>query len=65
MPNLDYQEFTRRRRPHLNPPDGTYFLTFRLADSIPRSEVRFHKGKNGLVAGSTEKGRTPGTAATS
>lgn len=45
MPNLDYKEFTRRRRPHLNPPDGTYFLTFRLAGSIPKSEVRFYEAR--------------------
>jgi putative transposase len=42
---LDYQGFTRRRRPHLNPPDGTLFLTFRLFDSIPKSVVREYRAK--------------------
>ena len=45
MPNLDYKPFTRRRRPHFNPVDRTFFLTFRLAGSIPKSEVRFYKAK--------------------
>ncbi len=45
MGRLDYQGLTRRRRPHLNPPDGTLFLTFRLFDSIPKSVVREHQSK--------------------
>jgi len=43
--NLDYKEFTRRRRPHFNPPDGTLFLTFRLAGSIPKPVIREYKAK--------------------
>jgi putative transposase len=43
--NLDYKEFTKRRRPHYNPPDGTLFLTFRLAGSIPKAQVRFYRAK--------------------
>jgi putative transposase len=42
---LNYHEFTRRRRPHLQPLDARLFVTFRLADSIPKSEVRFYKAK--------------------
>ena len=45
MGNLDYKEFSRRRRPHYNPLDGTLFLTFRLAGSIPKSEVRYYRAK--------------------
>jgi len=43
--NLDYKEFTRRRRPHYNPPDGTLFLTFRLAGSIPKPQVRHYRAR--------------------
>jgi len=43
--NLDYKQFSRRRRPHLNPLDATFFVTFRLADSIPKSAVREYKAK--------------------
>ena len=43
MGKLDYKEFTRRRRPHYNPPDGTIFTTFRLAGSIPKATVREYK----------------------
>jgi REP element-mobilizing transposase RayT len=63
---LDYKQFTERRRPHFNPPDGTLFLTFRLAGSIPKSAVREYKAKkdwleNQLrrVRGITEAGPTP------
>lgn len=45
MGNLDYREFSRRRRPHFNPPDGTFFLTFRLAGSIPKAIVREYKAR--------------------
>jgi len=43
--NLDYKQFTERRRPHFNPPDALLFLTFRLAGSIPKSVVREYKAK--------------------
>jgi putative transposase len=43
--NLDYKQFSRRRRPHFNPPDGTLFVTFRLAGSIPKPIVREYKAK--------------------
>ena len=46
MPHLTYKEFTTRRRPHFQPLEGTLFLTFRLADSIPKSTVRYYKAKH-------------------
>ena len=65
MGNLDYKQFTERRRPHFNPPDGTLFLTFRLFGSIPKSAVREYRAKkdwleNQLrrVRGITEAGPT-------
>ena len=45
MGNLDYKQFTERRRPHLQPLEAILFVTFRLADSIPRSTVRYYKAK--------------------
>ena len=45
MGRLDYKAVARRRRPHLNPPDGTLFLTFRLSGSIPKSVGRAYKAK--------------------
>ncbi|MBI1764445.1 MAG: hypothetical protein HYR56_23725 [Acidobacteria bacterium] len=35
MNTLKYKQQYRRRLPHLQPPGATFFLTFRLADSIP------------------------------
>lgn len=45
MPQLNYKELTVRRRPHFQPVDATLFVTFRLADSIPKSLVRYYKAK--------------------
>lgn len=45
MGRLDYHEFTRRKRPHVQRLDARLFVTFRLAGSIPQSEVRFYKAK--------------------
>jgi len=40
---LDYHELTIRKRPHFQPLEATLFITFRLAGSIPKSEVRYYK----------------------
>ena len=45
MGRLDYHGLTRRKRPHFQPLDGTLFVTFRLADSIPKSTVRYYQAK--------------------
>lgn len=45
MGNLDYKQFSRRHRPHIHPPGGTLFLTYRLAGSIPKATVREYKAK--------------------
>src|SRR5712692_9846229 len=37
MAKLDYREFYRRNLPHFQPAGGTFFVTFRLAGSIPRA----------------------------
>ena len=45
MGRLDYHLLTRRKRPHFQPLDGTLFITFRLAGSIPKSTVRYYQAK--------------------
>lgn len=45
MGRLNYHEVTVRKRPHFQPLEGTLFVTFRLADSIPKSIVRYYKAK--------------------
>ena len=42
---LSYKELTTRRRPHFQPLEATLFVTFRLADSIPKSTVRYYKAR--------------------
>jgi putative transposase len=46
--------FYRRRLPHYQPPEATYFITFRLANSLPQSVVaqlksEFRLELNGLM----------------
>ena len=43
MANLDYKQFTRRRRPHIHPPGAVLFVTYRLAGSVPQVTVREYK----------------------
>jgi putative transposase len=45
MTNLVYKQFTRRHRPHIHPPGAILFVTYRLADSVPKSTVREYKAK--------------------
>ena len=45
MGNLDYKQFTERHRPHIHPPGGILFVTYRLAGSIPNATVREYKAK--------------------
>ena len=34
-----YKQFYRRKLPHIQPPNATFFVTFRLAGSVPKSEL--------------------------
>ena len=43
MGRLDYHELTIRKRPHFQPLEAKLFVTFRLAESIPKSVVRYYK----------------------
>jgi len=36
---FDYQQSYRRNLPHLQPAGATFFVTFRLAGSLPKSVV--------------------------
>lgn len=38
-----YKEVTERHRPHFHPPGATLFVTFRLADSIPKTVLSLHR----------------------
>ncbi len=40
MGHFGYKELYSRRRPHLHPLGTTLFVTFRLANSVPKSEIR-------------------------
>jgi len=42
---LTYKALTTRRRPHFQPLEATLFVTFRLANSIPKSTFRYYKAK--------------------
>lgn len=45
MNNFEYKQFYERRFPHIQPPDATFFITFRLAGSIPQAVIREYKAK--------------------
>lgn len=45
MGRLDYNAVTIRKRPHFQPLEGTLFVTFRLADSIPKATVRYYQAR--------------------
>ena len=44
MPYI-YKERTERHRPHIHPPGATLFVTFRLANSIPKATIRTYQAK--------------------
>jgi REP element-mobilizing transposase RayT len=45
MSQFEYKQFYERFLPHIHPPDAAFFITFRLADSIPKSIIREYKVK--------------------
>jgi REP element-mobilizing transposase RayT len=45
LANLDYKQFTRRHRPHIHPPGGVLFVTYRLAGSVPKSVVSDYRAR--------------------
>jgi REP element-mobilizing transposase RayT len=45
MTNLEYKQFSERHRPHIQPPGAIFFVTYRLAGSVPQAIVREYKAK--------------------
>ena len=45
MSNFDYKSFYRRNLPHIQPPGATFFVTFHLAGSLPRSTLQQRKAE--------------------
>ena len=40
MSQFDYQQFHQNHLPHIQPPEATLFVTFRLAGSVPKPVLR-------------------------
>ena len=57
MGNLDYKQFAERHRPHIHPPGGILFVTYRLAGSIPKATVRDYKAKRDWFANELKRAR--------
>ena len=45
MNHFDYKPFYRRNLPHVQPPGATFFVTFHLAGSLPRSVLQQWKSE--------------------
>jgi REP-associated tyrosine transposase len=50
MSHFDYQPAYRRNLRHLQPPGATFFLTFRLAESLPQEVIRQFKREQQWLA---------------
>ena len=53
----EYDEHSCRNLPHWHPPGATLFVTFRLADSIPKAVVRQYKAKKEWLTNEIERVR--------
>jgi REP element-mobilizing transposase RayT len=45
MSKSEYKQYYERHRPHIHPPDATFFITFRLFGSIPKAVIREYLAK--------------------
>ena len=45
MSHFDYKLFYRRNLPHIQPPGATFFVTFHLAGSLPRTVLQQWKAE--------------------
>lgn len=45
MSEFIYKERTERNLPHFHPPGATIFVTFRLADTVPKSVLRLYQAR--------------------
>ncbi len=55
MNSLSCRQFYRRRLPHLVPPDATFFVTFRLVDSIPQAVLRNYRARKEWLEAETKR----------
>lgn len=55
MKDYIYKERTERNLPHYHPPGATLFVTFRLAETVPRSELRLYYGQKQWLAEETKR----------
>jgi len=53
--SLTYRQFYRRRLPHIVPPDATFFVTFRLVDSIPQAKLREYRARKEWLEAETKR----------
>jgi len=58
MSYFNYRPAYRRNLPHLQPPGATFFMTFRLAGSLPQSVVRQWKRERQWLAHLAETNAT-------
>ncbi len=55
MANSKYKSYYRRHLPHIHPPQAKYFITFRLADSLPRHVVQELKSEYQRLISTSKK----------
>ncbi len=60
--SLTYKQFYRRRLPHLVPPDATFFVTFRLINSIPQAKLREYRARKEWLEAETKRLLASGNA---
>jgi len=51
-----YKQFYRRTLPHIQPPNATFFVTFRLAGSVPKSVLEQWKQEKRWLEAETGRG---------
>jgi hypothetical protein len=55
MSEYVYKEYTERNLPHAHPPDATLFVTFRLAGTVPQSDLRLYHVQKKWLAEETKR----------
>ena len=60
--SLTYRQFYRRRLPHIVPPDATFFVTFRLVNSLPQALLRKYRARKEWLEAETKRLLATGNA---